>query len=161
MIIEKDRVVTLAYTLRDKSGRILEQADSTAPVVYLHGHNNWLAEVENQLQNCVAGDTKTIELTPEQAYGKRYQQAVQKVPIKHLVNAPKQLPAGAIVRVNTKNGTKDATVVKAGKFMVTLDTNHPFAGMDLHFSVTILSVREAAEDEIAHGHVHGPGGHQH
>ena len=53
------------------------------------------------------------------------------------------------------------TIMEVSDDVVKMDFNHPLAGTDLHFEGQILEVREASEDEIAHGHVHGPDGHNH
>ncbi len=83
------------------------------------------------------------------------------MPIKHLASKHRRLLPGTHVKLNTEQGVVDASVIKAGKFMVNLDLNHPFAGKSLVFDVEISSVRDATEEEIAHGHAHGDGGHQH
>ncbi|WP_369821112.1 peptidylprolyl isomerase, partial [Oleiphilus sp. HI0067] len=89
---------------------------------------------------------------------------VQRVLIKHLMGDKKQLARlkpGMTVGINTEQGARQATVVKAGKFNVDVDTNHPLAGKDLTFDIEIISIREATKEEISHGHAHGVGGHHH
>ena len=83
------------------------------------------------------------------------------MPIKNLLNKPKRLLPGGLVQVNTNQGVASARVIKVGKFNVDVDLNHPFAGKDLVFFVEVKEVRAATEEELAHGHAHGVGGHQH
>ena len=161
MRIEKDKVVSFHYSLREEGGNTIESNTDTQPMLYLHGHRNILPGLEEALENKQEGDSVEVTLPPEKAYGMPKENAIQKVPIKHLVSKHKRLLPGTIVKVNTEQGAVDASVVKSGKFMVTLDMNHPFAGKTLIFDITIQAIRDASSDEIAHGHAHGVGGHQH
>lgn len=161
MKIQKDTVATITYKLSEADGPVLETSDDAIPMAYLHGHSNILAGLEEALEGLEVGNEKSVTLAPEHAYGPVHANAEQKVPVKHLVGKYKRLLPGMFVKVNTDNGTRDARVVKAGKFMVTLDTNHPFAGKTLVFDVVVRDIREATPDEIAHGHAHGLGGHNH
>lgn len=161
MQIAKDTVVTLFYKLSEDTGSPLEQNESGIPLAYLHGHQNILPALEDALTGLQAGEQKIVLLPPEQAYGPRRDNTVQRVPIKHLLSKHKRLPPGTLVKVQTEQGTADGTVVKSGKFVVDVDFNHPFAGKTLRFDVTIDSVRNATPGELAHGHAHGVGGHHH
>lgn len=160
MKISKDTVVQFNYVLKDVDGNILEQTDTDQPIAYLQGHNNMLAGVENALANHVKGDSVSVTLTPDQAYGEVLDNAEMKVPVKHLQGAKKWKP-GMIAAVNTENGQRQVTIVKVGRFMATVDSNHPFAGKTLCFEMEVVDVREATNSELAHKHAHGAGGHQH
>lgn len=159
--IGADKVVRFTYKLREKNGPALEHSDGKLGMVYLHGHRNILPSLEAALVGLQKGESKEVELTPAEAYGEKQEGRETRVPIKHLLNPPKRLMPGMFIKVNTAKGAKDATVVKAGRFNVDIDTNHPFAGKTLIFDVTIVDVRDAEAEEIAHGHAHGPGGHHH
>jgi FKBP-type peptidyl-prolyl cis-trans isomerase SlyD len=161
MPVSANQVVSFTYRLSEVGGAQLESSDVGMPMVYLHGHNNLLPALEAALEGLNPGDNKRVELEAAQAFGPRRDNAEQKVPVKHLIGHYKRLLPGMLVKVNTPDGARDARVIKAGKFMVELDTNHPFAGKALIFDVTIESLRDATPDEIAHGHAHGIGGHQH
>ncbi|MCE0557582.1 MULTISPECIES: peptidylprolyl isomerase [unclassified Motilimonas] len=158
-MIEKNTVVQFSYELTDQDGTLLETSKGEA-IAYLHGQNNMLAGVEAALEGKAEGDQVKVTLTPEESYGERQEGAVQRVPAKHLQGAKKWLP-GMIAQINTDNGARQVTVVKVGKFMITVDTNHPFAGKTLTFDMKVVGVRPATEEEIAHKHAHGEGGHQH
>lgn len=161
MKIAQDTVATISYKLSEEGGALLEQSDEGIPMAYLHGHKNILAGLEEALEGHEEGDEVSVTLAPEQAYGAVQPNAVQKVPVKHLVGKYKRLLPGMLVKVNTERGTRDARIVKAGKFMVQIDTNHPFAGKTLTFNVVVRDVREATPEEMSHGHAHGLGGHHH
>lgn len=161
MKIENDKVVSLFYQLRDASGEQLETTQEGMPLAYLHGHNNLLPALEEALSGHQTGEKVSLTLSPEKAYGPVRPGATQRVPIKHLLGSPKRLIAGMVVRVQTERGPVTARVLKVGKFNVDVDLNHPFAGKTLVFDMEIVSVRDAAPEEIAHGHVHGEGGHHH
>lgn len=160
MQIEKNKVVQFTYKLSDEAGQLLEASEDGQPVAYLHGHNNMLPGLENKLEGRSAGESFEITLAPADAYGERHEDSEQRVPVKHLQGAKKWKP-GMIATVQTDQGARQVTVVKLGKFMVTVDTNHPFAGKTLNFDINILDVRDATDEEVAHGHAHGVGGHQH
>ena len=160
MNIEKDSVVQFHYTLKDEAGEVIESSHDSQAMAYLHGHNNMLVGVENALAGKTEGESFSITLQPEDAYGQRQEDAVQRVPAKHLQGAAKWKP-GMIAVVNTEQGQRQVTVIKSGKFMVTVDMNPPLAGKVLTFDIEVIDVREATEDEISHGHAHGVGGHQH
>jgi FKBP-type peptidyl-prolyl cis-trans isomerase SlyD len=156
MQISADKVVSFHYNLNDSDGSLLE--------TYLHGHSNILASLEDALDGKSVGDKINVTLSPEQAYGVRKEGAVQRIPIKHLHNhaaLKNKLKPGARVVVNTQHGPWEALVLKVGKFNVDIDSNHPLAGKTLSFEIEVLAVREATSEELAHGHAHGAGGHNH
>lgn len=161
MNIQNDRVVTLFYRLTEKDGQDLEDNSEGVPLAYLHGHRNLLPALEEALTGLAAGDTTCVVLPPEKAYGVRRENAAQRVPVKHLISAPKKLKPGLVVQVQTEQGAKAVTVIKSGRFMVDVDFNHPFAGKTLQFDIKIDSVREATKEELEHRHAHGVGGHHH
>ncbi len=161
MEIQDGRVATFFYSISDESGESVENNRDAIPMAFLCGKGNILKGIENALIGKQAGDKVDVVLAPEDAYGPRRDGAEQKVPIKHLSRKYKRLLPGMLVKVNTEKGHVDARVIKAGKFMVELDMNHPFAGKTLTFAIEVKDVREATEEELAHGHSHGEGGHHH
>lgn len=160
MSIEKNQVVYFHYTLTGEDGKAFETSTNSHPMTFLFGHNNILPALEAEFADKNEGDQFQVTLTPEQAYGQRNEAGVQRIPIKHLATKGK-LQKGQAVKVNTDNGMRDVTIVKVGKFNVDVDTNHPLAGLTITFDISIETVREAEAEELAHGHVHGEGGHHH
>lgn len=160
MNIGRDTIATFHYTLTDDSGAELESSHGEQPTAYLHGANNIIKGLEAALENHSAGDSVSVTLEPEDAYGLRSPERLQKVPVKHLVFKGKLRP-GMTVQLNTSEGRRPVTVTKVGRHSAEIDTNHPLAGKTLHFAIDILEVRQATADEVSHGHAHGPGGHQH
>lgn len=159
MPIAANKVVAFNYVLTDETGEELER--STEPMVYLHGAGNIIRGLEEALNGHDAGETVSVTLPPERAYGLVKENAIQRVPIKHLLTRSKKYKPGQIVAVNTQEGQKNAVVVKVGRFNLDLDMNHPFAGKTLTFDVSIDSIRDANPDELSHGHAHGVDGHEH
>jgi len=166
--VEANRVVAFHYRLCEvrQDGSYspwIESSFGRQPLFYLHGHGNVVPGLEQAMAGKKAGDMLSITLQPEQAYGFRTSNELARLPIKHLHNAPpaKSLVPGVIVGVRTQQGVRNALVVKVGRFNVDVDTNHPFAGRTLHYQIEVLGVRHASAEEVAHRHVHGPGGHQH
>jgi FKBP-type peptidyl-prolyl cis-trans isomerase SlyD len=159
-IISDDSVVTFHYKLRDDTGTFNESSEDGSPVVYMHGHNNIVPGLEKELAGKKSGDKLTATVTPEEGYGQRNENAVQRVPLKHLATKG-PIAVGQMVVVNTREGGRQARVLKVGHFNVDLDLNHPLAGRTLTFDIEIVEVRAASDEERAHGHAHGPGGHGH
>ena len=159
MKITQNTVVQLHYQLSDENG-LLESSAQSEPLLYLHGHQNMLPAIEAALAEKTVGDKLDLVLTPEQAYGERRDDAIQSVMVKHLQGA-KKWKAGMSAVIETEQGPRQVTIVKMGMFKADVDTNHPLAGKTLTFNFEVLDVRAASDDEIAHGHAHGIGGHHH
>jgi FKBP-type peptidyl-prolyl cis-trans isomerase SlyD len=158
--IEKNRVVTLNYTLRDEQGAVIDTSSGRAPLSYLHGKGNIIPGLEEALAGKAAGDTLDVTVTPERAYGLRDERLVQIVPRARFGEVASLQP-GMQVRANGPQGARVVTVVRIDRDFVTVDGNHPLAGRTLHFSVEVAEVRKATHEEVSHGHVHGPHGHAH
>jgi len=158
--IESETVVSFHYTLRNEEGKELESSRGSEPSVYLHGANNIIRGLETAMTGREPGDVFTVSLAPAEAYGMRNPDKMQRVPVKHLAFRGK-LEAGKVVQLNTAEGMRAVTVVKAGRHSADIDANHPLAGQTLTFDVEIVDLRPATPEEIAHGHAHGPGGHHH
>ena len=158
MEIKKDCVVQFTYVLKDIAGKVVESSEGAGPTTYMHGHGGMLPALEKELAGLCAGAKVSAKLT--QPYGPNHPDSMQRIPLKHL-RAKKRPEPGSIVVVQGEQGPRQVTIVKVGKYSVDVDTNHPFAGMDLTFDVDVLDVREATTEELSHGHAHGPGGHEH
>lgn len=160
MKIAANTVVTFHYTLRNESNEELETSRGGEPSAYLHGAKNIIRGLESAMVDKEAGDIFTATVAPEDGYGLRNPEKQQRVPAKHLMFKGK-LKAGDVVQLNTQEGRRAVTVIKAGRHSADIDTNHPLAGQTLSFDVEIVDVRAATAEETAHGHAHGPGGHHH
>jgi len=158
--IEKNRVVTLHYILRDEQGAVIDSSSGRVPLSYLHGKGNIIPGLEQALAGKTAGDKLDVTVAPEQGYGRRDDRLVQIVP-RNRFGEVSDLKPGMQVRTNSPQGARFVTVVGVDRDFVTVDGNHPLAGRTLNFSVEIAEVRKATHQEVSHGHVHGPGGHAH
>ena len=160
MPISKDSVVTIHYTLKDDDGTVIDSSRDGDPLTYLHGHGNLVPGLESQLEGRDAGDTLTATVNPEQGYGGYDKALVQQIPRRALQGIG-NLRVGMQLRSNTPQGPRDFRVTRMVGDMVTVDGNHPLAGQNLNFDVDVVEIRAATEEELAHGHVHGPGAHHH
>lgn len=164
-VIADDKVVLFHYTLTDETGNELENSHDVDPMAYLHGHNNMMPALEAAMAGKSVGDTFEITLPPEEAYGQRQEENFeQRIPLKHLQGLPQGVKTwrpGMVAAVQTEQGLRQVTVIKASRFMVNVDMNHPLAGKTVTYNVSIVDLRDATSEEIAHGHAHGIGGHQH
>jgi len=160
MTIRKNSVVSIAYTLKDDDGEILDTSDGGEDFEYLHGHENIVPGLEEMLEGRGVGDSINTSVGPEKGYGTRDENLVFKMPRDKLPED--ELDVGDQFSAQDKDGNQQiVTVTDFDDETVTLDGNHPLAGQTLHFSVTISAIREASEVEVEHGHVHQPGHHHH
>jgi FKBP-type peptidyl-prolyl cis-trans isomerase SlyD len=158
--IEKNRVVSLHYTLRDEQGSVIDSSSGRGPLSYLHGKGNIIPGLEQALAGKAAGDKLDVTVAPEEGYGARDERLVQIVP-RSKFGEVAELAPGMQVRTTGPRGPRIVTVTRVDRDFVTVDANHPLAGRTLHFSVEVAEVRKATHEEVSHGHVHGPGGHHH
>lgn len=160
MIAEKDKIVTFHYTLKNAAGEQMETSREKQPMSYLHGSNNIIAGLEKAIEGHAIKDEFSVTVEPEEAYGVRNENNVQRVPLKRLKGIGK-ISVGQVLNLQTNKGQVQVTVLKVGRFNVDVDGNHPLAGKQLTFEVEITDIREASQEELEHRHVHGAGGHQH
>jgi len=160
MSIAQDQVVSIHYTLRNDAGEVLDRSADGEPLTYLHGHGNLVPGLERELTGKNTGDKLQVKIAPAEAYGEYDKALVQKVPRRALKGVP-NVKVGMRLQANTEHGVQALTVTHLAGDMVTLDGNHPLAGQHLNFEVEVGEVRAATAEELAHGHVHGPGGHHH
>ena len=156
MQIGAKKAVTFHYSLRDDEGNILDSSDGSDPLTYLHGEGNIVPGLEKALEGKQPGDEVKATVSPEEGYGMRDDDNIRNVPRRKLQG---KIEAGMMVRIQTDQGPMSALVTAVKGDYVTIDANHPLAGMTLHFEVKITDVRDATAEELEHGHVHVPGGH--
>lgn len=159
-VIAKNSVVEFHYTLHNAEGELLESTAGDNPRAFLVGHRGVLAGVEEAMLGKTAGESLSVTLPPERAFGLRDESLKERLSKKYLKHV-KRLTPGLITQVQTKNGPKPVTILKVGSKVVDVDLNHPRAGQTLTFAIDVVSVREATPEELSHGHAHGPGGHHH
>ena len=158
MSIKKDSVVTFNYTLKDDAGEVIDSSSPGEPLAYLHGHGNLVPGLERELEGKSTGEKLTVKVAPADGYGELSKDLIQKVPRRSLKGIAK-ITVGMRLHAQTDQGTRAVTVKAVTGDMVTIDGNHPLAGKNLNFDIDLVDVRDATEEELAHGHVHGPGGH--
>ena len=159
MQVAPNAVVLIHYTLTDDKGEKLDSSDGT-PLAYLHGNGNLIPGLERELEGKSAGDKLTVKIAAADAYGEYDKALVQRIPRRALKGVG-NIHVGMQLHTQSAHGVRAVTVTQIVGDMVTIDANHPLAGQNLNFDVEIAEVRVATQEELAHGHVHGPGGHDH
>jgi FKBP-type peptidyl-prolyl cis-trans isomerase SlyD len=157
--IANQTVVTIDYTLTDDQGEVLDSSKGEEPLVYVHGSGSIIPGLENALAGKSAGDALKVTIPPVDGYGERDEELVQPVPRNRFPGG--SIEVGMRFHAQGSDGSQVVTVVAIDDANVTVDANHPLAGMTLAFDVKVLEVRDATADELEHGHVHGKGGHEH
>lgn len=160
MTVAKNKVVLIDYTLTNNSGEVLDSSEGGEPLAYIHGIGNIIAGLEEALEGRKTGDSLSVSISPEKGYGVRDDAKIQTVP-RRMFQGVDDINPGMQFHAQTQNGLEVVTVTGVTSDMVTVDANHPLAGETLNFAVTIIEVRDPSEEEMEHGHVHGPGGHHH
>ena len=156
--VENDLVVAIDYSLR-VDGEIIDESSEQEPLEYLQGHQNIIPGLEREMLGMKIGESKEVEVSPEEGYGKADPEAMMEVPKNQF---PDHIPAevGTELQVENENGDPVyARIDKVENNIVTLNFNHPLAGKKLHFTVKVLALREPNPEELDHGHVHGHGHH--
>lgn len=156
MQITKNKVAAIHYTLTDNDGKTIDSSQGKDPLYYIQGVGNLIAGMEEGLEGKSKGDKLQIKVAPEKGYGKVDPALIQDVPMKAF--------GGQEVKQGMKFQTSQGqvlTVKEVKTETVTVDANHPLAGVELNFDVEVMEVREATKEELDHGHVHGEGGHHH
>src|SRR6188768_2611447 len=156
MQITKNKVAGIHYTLRDNTGNIIDSSEGREPLYYLHGAGNLIVGMEEGLEGKTIGDKFQLKISPAKGYGEKDPSMTQKAPRSAFGN--QEVKQG--MKFQTDRGAV-VTVTDVGLDTVTVDANHPLAGVELNFAVEVMEVRNATQEELSHGHVHGPGGHQH
>jgi FKBP-type peptidyl-prolyl cis-trans isomerase SlyD len=160
MPIKQDTVVSIRYTLKDDAGEVIESSPAGHTLAYLHGRGNLVPGLERALEGKRAGEKLSVKVRAAEGFGAYDEQLVERIP-RTALSGIAEVKVGMLLQVRTEHGPHTVTVTEVGKDMVTIDRNHPLAGKDLDFEVEITEVRDATQEELAHGHVHGPGGHHH
>jgi len=159
MKIGKNKIASLGYTLKNDDGQILDQADKDHPFLYMHGTGGIIKGLENALEDKSVDDNFNLIVAPEDAYGERDNTLTEAVPKTMFEGIPdEELKAGAQFHAQTAQGAQIISIASVDGETINIDANHPLAGETLHFEVSILDIREATEEEIAHGHPHMEGG---
>lgn len=160
MQIAHHKVVSIHYTLTNEQGEVLDRSTESEPLAYLHGEGNIIRGLEKALEGRGIGERVNVTVVPSDGYGERDESMVQAVP-KSAFEGVDDIQPGMQFQAQSDEGIQLVTVISVENETVTLDGNHPMAGITLIFDVEISAVRDATAEEIEHGHVHGPGGHHH
>ena len=160
MQIAERKVASFHYTLTNDAGDVLDSSGGREPLAYLHGAGNIVPGLETEMAGHVAGDKFSVDVAPTDGYGDYIEELVQIVP-RESFQGVDDLAIGMQFQAQTGQGSLAVVVTEINDDEVTVDGNHPLAGETLHFAVEIVEVRDASEEEITHGHVHGAGGHHH
>jgi FKBP-type peptidyl-prolyl cis-trans isomerase SlyD len=158
MKVSKDSVVSLEYRLHLGDGKVIDESEPGQPLAYMHGRGQIVPGLEGQLEGMAAGESKKVVVSPSQGYGEHDPRGLQEVP-RAMFPPDAQLRPGLSITAQTADGDVIPITIRELKGeTVVVDLNHPMAGKTLHFDVTVREVRAATEEEMAHGHAHGPGG---
>ena len=154
LLIGNNLVVSMHYTLTDNDGQQLDSSRGSEPLSYLHGAGNIIPGLEQALTGKVQGDSVQAKIAPADAYGESNPEMVQVVPRDAFQGVEEIQPGMSFTASGQDGSTRQITVTDVQGDEITVDGNHPLAGVELNFDVEIVGVREASEEELAHGHAH-------
>jgi FKBP-type peptidyl-prolyl cis-trans isomerase SlyD len=153
MKVEKNKVVTIDYVLKNDAGEILDSSEANGALPYIHGTGSLVPGLERELEGRSPGDAISAVVEPEDGYGEYEADAIFEVPKKNLEGLG-EIEEGTSFHAETDEGIQLLTVKEIKATTVLVDANHPLAGETLHFEVKIVDIREASPEELEHGHVH-------
>ena len=157
MKIAKNNVVVMHYAVSDNDGTLIDSSYDDKPMAIIQGTGYLIPGLDEALIDHQAGDKFEVAVACEQAYGERHEDYVQTVP-REVLAGVEDLGLGTQLRATTDDGEQTVIVIDVQDDQITVDGNHPLAGLDLSFDAEVIEVREATADELEHGHVHGEGG---
>jgi FKBP-type peptidyl-prolyl cis-trans isomerase SlyD len=158
MTIKDNSAVSFHYTLTDDDGQQLDSSVGKEPLAYLHGAGNIIPGLENALTGKAVGDAMTVAVAAAEGYGEVQKELIQDVP-RSSFQGIDEIEVGMQFEAQTgQGGAVPVTVTAVTDETITVDGNHPLAGKNLNFDVTIEAVRDATEEELERGHVDGAGG---
>ncbi|MGR8979609.1 MAG: FKBP-type peptidyl-prolyl cis-trans isomerase [Gammaproteobacteria bacterium] len=160
MQVADNMAVSIHYTLSNDDGDIIDSSIGKEALVYLHGKGNIISGLEKALLGKNVGEKLNVHIPAGEAYGDFMEERVQVIP-RSMFEGIDQLEVGMQFYADVSSGPGVISVVAIDGDEITIDGNHPLAGMDLSFDVEIVDIRLATEDEISHGHIHGEGCHHH
>ncbi|MDZ4667506.1 MAG: peptidylprolyl isomerase [bacterium] len=159
MQIGENKVVSIHYTLTDNEQNVLDTSSGGSPLYYIHGIGALIVGMEEGLLGKTAGTKLMLKVAPEKGYGAYEPELVQHVPLTAF--GAQEVKPGMQFDAGSDEQRFIVTVKEVGAEVVIIDGNHPLAGVELNFEIEIMAVRNASEEELAHGHVHGLNGHHH
>ena len=161
MLIAPNKAVSIDYTLTNDAGEVIDSSAGGAPLVYLHGAGNIIVGLEKALDGKQVGDELSVAIEPAEAYGEYSAELVATLN-RSMFEGVDELEVGMQFHASGPDGGMQIVTIRdiEGDDVI-VDGNHPLAGQRLNFQVKVISVREASAEEIAHGHIHGEGGHHH
>lgn len=159
MTITSDSVVTLHYKVSAEDGTELDSSFGKEPLTVLHGRRFLIEGLEEALEGKDKGESFSVSVEPEKAYGHRVDALVQRVP--KTMFEGMDVEVGMSFRATTQQGEQSVVVIETTEEDVVVDGNHPLAGVPLTFEVEVVDIRDATAEELEHGHAHGKDGHSH
>ncbi|WP_323843917.1 peptidylprolyl isomerase [Microbulbifer magnicolonia] len=154
MKIANHSVVEIHYTLKDADGTVIDSSAGGEPLKFLQGVGNIIPGLEKEMLEKAPGDKFTAVIQPEEAYGLQNPELIQTLPSSAFGGVDK-LEVGMAFHAQSNEGHPiQVEIIDIDGDDVTINGNHPLAGVELHFEVEVISVREATPEEIDHGHVH-------
>ena len=158
MQVADNMAVSIHYTLTNDDGELLDSSVGDDVLVYLHGRENIISGLENALHGKTVGDKFNVRIAPEDAYGELMEEMIQVIS-RDMFEGIDNIEVGMQFHADVSSGSGVVTVVNIEDDDITIDGNHPLAGLALTFDVEVIDIRPATEDEAAHGHIHGAGCH--
>lgn len=158
MQVANNMAVSIHYTLTNDEGEVIDSSIGSDALVYLHGKGNIISGLERELAGKAVGEQFTVRILAEDAYGEFMPERVQVIP-RSMFEGIDHLEVGMQFHADVSEGPGIVSIVDIDGDDITIDGNHPLAGMPLTFDVEIVDIRPATSEELDHGHVHGPGCH--
>jgi len=160
LTMSENMVASVHYTGTLADEEVFDSSEGRDPLTFLVGHKQMIPGFEEEMLGAAVGERRTFTLEPERAYGQRDEEGIVQIPREQFPEEM-ELEVGMMLVAEMGGGPAPFNIIAVSDETVTADFNHKLAGQTLTFSVEVVELREATEEEISHGHAHGPGGHHH
>jgi FKBP-type peptidyl-prolyl cis-trans isomerase SlyD len=158
MQVADNMAVSIHYTLTNDDGEVLDSSIGDEPLVYLHGTGNIISGLEDALLGKALGDKFNVRIAAKDAYGEQNNEMIQVIS-RDMFEGIDEIEVGMQFHADVSSGSGEVTIVKIEGDDITIDGNHPLAGVALTFDVEVVATRPATKEEAEHGHIHGAGCH--
>jgi peptidylprolyl isomerase len=132
--------VKVHYTGRFDNGEMFDTSEGADPLVFKVGGGQVIPGFDAALLGMQIGETKNIVIPPEQAYGMRQEELVQTITREQFRLNGVDPEVGMAIEMHTPDGSIPLVITDLTETSVTLDANHPLAGEELHFALTLVEI---------------------
>jgi FKBP-type peptidyl-prolyl cis-trans isomerase SlyD len=136
------------YALRNETGEVVDSSEAAEALFFVEGDGSMIPGLEKAVTGKEVGDEFSVTIGPEDAYGWPQRQLVRTVSRDMIQSDAEEIEAGMIFQIGSGEESQVVKVVSIESDGITIDGNHPLAGITFNFDVHVMEVREATESDM-------------